>query len=153
MRKCREVRHILALPVRVWGMDAQGAMFEQYATTVNVTTSGAHLAGIEHRLQRGCVIGIEHCSSRARYRIAWVGSQENGKAGEIGVQLIEIGKFIWGRVIPRVFASSYAAESPNQMAASDDYLGRATQNGLNWAELESAGGLDSAAAQPRSVSA
>ena len=81
-------------------------MFEEYATTVDVTTTGAHIAGIKRPLQRGCVIGVEHRSSRARYRVTWVESEEDGKPGKVGVQLIETGKFIWGRVIPRVFVNS-----------------------------------------------
>jgi diguanylate cyclase (GGDEF)-like protein len=106
MRKRLDVRHRLALPVRIWGMDATGQLFEEYATTVDVTTTGANITGIKHLLQRGCVIGVEHRSSRARYRVTWVESTDDGKPRKIGVQLIETGKFIWGRVIPRVFANS-----------------------------------------------
>ncbi len=152
MRRRREVRHLLALPVRIWGMDATGQMFEQYATTVDVTTTGASIAGIKHPLQRGCVIGIEHSSSRARYRVTWVGSTENGKTGEVGVQLIEVGKFIWGRVIPRVFVDSNTAE-PNQIATGDDYLCRVRRSGRKHVKKEDGSDLDSAAAQPRSVPA
>ena len=102
----RELRHTLVVPVRIWGMDATGQMFEQYATTVDVTTTGAQITGIKHVLQRGCVIGVEHCSSRARYRVTWVRSTEDDRPSEVGVQLIETGKFIWGRVIPRGFVIS-----------------------------------------------
>jgi diguanylate cyclase (GGDEF)-like protein len=106
IRKRLDVRHSLALPVRVWGMDATGQMFEDYATTVDVTTTGAHITGIKHLLQRGCVIGVEHRSSRARYRVSWVQTADDGTPAKVGVQLIESGKFIWGRVIPRVFVDS-----------------------------------------------
>ncbi len=103
MRKRLELRHSLALPVRIWGMDANGQMFEEYATTVDVTTTGAHITGIKHLLHRGCIIGVEHRSSRARYRVTWVEGADDDKPAKVGVQLIETGKFIWGRVIPRVF--------------------------------------------------
>ncbi len=102
-KKRLDVRHSLALPVRIWGLDAHGQLFEEYATTVDVTTTGAHITGVKHFLQRGCVIGVENRFSSARYRVTWVVSTEDGRPGEIGVQLIETGKFIWGRVIPRVF--------------------------------------------------
>jgi len=101
-----DVRHNLALPVRVWGMDATGMMFEEFATTIDVTTTGASIAGIKHLLLRGCVISVEHRSSRARYRVKWVEAAQDDKPGNVGVQLIEPGKFIWGRVIPRVFTDS-----------------------------------------------
>jgi hypothetical protein len=94
-------------------MDAHGQMFEQHATTVDVTTTGAHMTGIKHSLQRGCVIGVEHGSSRARYRVIWVGSKENERPDEIGLHLIETGKFIWGRVIPRMFGDP-DAEGPTE---------------------------------------
>ena len=116
-RKRQELRHSLALAVRIWGMDATGQMFEQYATTVDVTTTGAHITGVKHLLQRGCVIGIEHCSSRARYRVTWAGSAEDDRPGDIGVQLVEHGKFIWGRVIPRVFGDSEVLEFPNDASS------------------------------------
>jgi hypothetical protein len=108
MGQRQKVRMKLALPVRIWGMDSAGQMFEQNATTVDVTTTGARISGVEHELHRGCVIGIEHKGSRARYRVNWVGSADNGSLGEIGVQAVEAGKIIWGRVIPQVFGDSFA---------------------------------------------
>ncbi len=125
LKKRLDVRHCLSLPVRIWGLDANGKMFEQCATTVDVTTTGANIIGIEHPLQRGCVIGVEHRFSRARYRVTWVSRPEDDKPGKIGVQLIETGKFIWGRVIPRVFADrvsvdSAIAEFPNERAFRAD---------------------------------
>ena len=107
MGRRKEKRVELALPVRVWGMDANGQMFEQQATTTDVTTTGARIVGIKHLLHRGCVIGLEHGGSRARFRVTYVGSAENGAGSTIGVQLVESGKFIWGRVIPRVFGDPY----------------------------------------------
>lgn len=125
LKKRLDVRHSLALPVRIWGMDANGKMFEQDATTVDVTTTGANIIGIKHPLQRGCVIGIEHRRSRARYRVTWVSKSEDDKPGKIGVQLIEAGKFIWGRVIPRVFVDRVSLDSaitefPNERASGTD---------------------------------
>jgi hypothetical protein len=99
-------------------MDATGEMFEQYATTADVTTTGARIVDIKHPLQRGCVIGVEHCSSRARYRVTWVGGTED-RPSEIGVQLLETGKFIWGRVIPRVFGDSLHVAASSQDGRMD----------------------------------
>ncbi|MGC2209951.1 MAG: hypothetical protein WA532_07545 [Candidatus Korobacteraceae bacterium] len=112
MAKRQEARHTLRVPVRIWGMDVNGKMFEQHATTVDVTTCGASIAGIEHLLKRGCVIGVEHGLSRARYRVAWVGSTKDDRPGEVGLELIEKGKFIWGRVITREFGDSFPSSGP-----------------------------------------
>jgi hypothetical protein len=103
MGKRLEVRFDMALPVRIWGLDADGQVFEEEATTINVTTTGARLRGVTRKLHRGGVIGIRHKQSSARYRVTWVGEPEEGSGREIGVQLLEGGKFIWGRVLPRIF--------------------------------------------------
>lgn len=103
MGKRLELRFGLALPVRIWGLDADGQVFEEEAITIDVTTTGARLRGVTRSLHRGGIIGIRHRNSSARYRVTWVRKEENSAGYEIGVQLLEGGKFIWGRVLPRVF--------------------------------------------------
>lgn len=105
----REQRLRIALPVQVWGMDLDGAMFEQDAATVDITTTGARLKGITHLLQRGCVVGVKHQSSKARYRVVWVGDAGTPAEGQLGLQLIDVGKFIWGRALPRIFGDNQSA--------------------------------------------
>ncbi|HEX8926792.1 MAG TPA: hypothetical protein VF786_13425 [Terriglobales bacterium] len=114
MGKRLEVRFDMALPVRIWGLDADGKVFEEEATTIDVTTTGARLRGVTRSLHRGCVIGIRHKNSSARYRVTWVGPSENGVEHEIGVQLLEGGKFIWGRVLPRIFIDRHNSTSSNK---------------------------------------
>lgn len=99
----REQRYPVALPVQLWGMDIDGVLFAQEAVTVDITTTGARLRGIVHRLQRGCVVGVKHQNSKARYRVVWL--SEGGSPPEVqaGLQLIDGGKFIWGRALPRLF--------------------------------------------------
>jgi len=99
----REQRSRIVLPVQLWGMDLDGALFEQDAVTVDITTTGARLKGIDHLLQRGCVVGVKHQSSKARYRVVWVGGANSATEGHVGLQLIDGGKFIWGRTLPRIF--------------------------------------------------
>jgi len=89
--------------IKVSGMDADGRMFEEPATVMDVTTTGARIAGIRRPLHRGCVIKVEYRSAKARFRVRWVGEAGSALNGQIGVQLIDSGKFIWGRVLPRVF--------------------------------------------------
>jgi len=105
----REQRLRIALPVQLWGMDLEGAMFSQEAVAVDITTTGAHLDGIAHSLQRGCVIGVKHQNSKARYRVAWVGDASSATESQVGLQLIDGGKFIWGRTLPRIFGDDQFA--------------------------------------------
>lgn len=103
----REQRTKLELPVRVSGMDADGKLFEQDASTVDVTTTGARLSGIVHCLHRGCVVSVQRGSSKARFRVTWIGDDGGPDQGHIGIQLIEGGKLIWGQVIPRIFGDKF----------------------------------------------
>jgi diguanylate cyclase (GGDEF)-like protein len=102
-----EQRSSIALPVRVWGMDINGQLFEQEATTVDITTKGVRLEGVRRPLQRGCVLGIQHKASKARYRVTWIGSEGTPAQSQVGLQLIDRGKLIWGRVIPRIFGDDF----------------------------------------------
>jgi diguanylate cyclase (GGDEF)-like protein len=98
-----EQRLHIALPVQLWGMDLEGAMFSQDAVAVDITTTGARLNGIAHSLQRGCVVGVKHQNSKARYRVVWVGDASSATEGQVGLQLIDGGKFIWGRTLSHIF--------------------------------------------------
>src|SRR5437764_4345417 len=73
MKKPRERRTLMKLPVRVWGMDSAGKLFSIEASTVDITPRGACLEGVVCMLQRGAIIGVECGRSRARFRIAWIG--------------------------------------------------------------------------------
>jgi diguanylate cyclase (GGDEF)-like protein len=103
----REQRVNVALPVRVWGMDANGELFEHQAMTVDITTTGARIEGTARPLQKGCIVGIQHAISKARYRVAWVGTGGTRVQNQIGLQLVDSGKLIWGRVIPRTFGDDF----------------------------------------------
>ncbi len=95
----REKRLSVALPVRVWGMDANGDLFEHEATTIDITTTGARLEGNIRPLQKGCIVGIQHAISKARYRVAWVGDGSTSVPNQIGLQLVDSGKLIWDAIL------------------------------------------------------
>ncbi|MGA2992521.1 MAG: hypothetical protein ABSD88_18790, partial [Candidatus Korobacteraceae bacterium] len=98
----REQRLRAAFPVRVSGMDSNGKMFEDGAATIDITTTGARLSGITQDLQRGYILEVKHRSHRARYVVKWVGEKGTVEEGQAGLQLIDQGKLIWGRALPRV---------------------------------------------------
>jgi diguanylate cyclase (GGDEF)-like protein len=102
-----EQRLSVVFPVRVWGMDVNGGLFEHEARTVDITTTGARLEGITRPLQKGCIVGIQHANSKARYRVAWIGADGTVVQNQIGLQLVDSGKLIWGQVIPRNFGDDF----------------------------------------------
>ncbi len=114
MSERRERRTNLVLTVKVSGMDADGKLFEQEAGTVDVTTTGARLSGIRQALHRGCIVTVQRGSSRARFRVTWIGEEGGPDAGQIGIQLVESGKLIWGQVIPRIFGDKFRLLDRNE---------------------------------------
>ena len=114
----RERRTNLVLPVKISGMDANGKLFEQDAGTVDVTTTGARLSGIVHPLHRGCILSVQRGRSKARFRVTWIGDTGGPEQGQIGIQLSESGKLIWGQVIPRIFGDNFRLTDLNESSQS-----------------------------------
>lgn len=100
-RKRLEQRIPMRLAVRVRGMDLNGKLFDIETHTLDVTPQSARVDGIWQPLHRGMNIGIECEGRRARFRVTWVGKPETGNAGEIGVQCLEPGRYIWGVALKR----------------------------------------------------
>ncbi len=95
----KDQRTDAVFPVRIWGMDSDGNLFQQDAQTVNITPSGARIQGVECKLYRGAVIGVQCGHLSARFRVVWVG--EKKEAGQIGIELLELGKYIWATPLTR----------------------------------------------------
>lgn len=98
----REQRLNVGFPVHISGMDVNGKMFEDDAATFDVTTTGARLGGFIQHLQRGYILKLNHRNHTARYVVKWVGEKGSAEEGQAGLQLIDQGKLIWGRALPRL---------------------------------------------------
>lgn len=57
------------LLVRVWGMDSDGRPFFQNANADDLTLEGALIVGINHPLNAGDIIGIQHEDRKARFKV------------------------------------------------------------------------------------
>ena len=66
-----EPRLTVDLPVRVWGMNAEGRAFSQHARAQNISTEGALLTGVECELKVGDVIGVQCDEKKARCTVIW----------------------------------------------------------------------------------
>ena len=106
MGKRREARIEAKLQVRIAGTDASGSPILLMVPTRNVSRQGALLEGIQATLKVGEIVAITYKTSRARFRVTWVGDAE--KAGQIGVQNVETEKCIWGATaLPPMAADMY----------------------------------------------
>jgi hypothetical protein len=89
-----EPRVDISLDVKVWGMDVYGKPFVQHARTVNATSVGARLIGIDC-VREGEVISLQHDNQKARCKVIWVG-RDAAKSRQIGVHVVEPDKKLFG---------------------------------------------------------
>jgi hypothetical protein len=74
--------------------------------TRNASRQGALLEGVQGTLKVGDIVAITYKTSKARFRVTWVG--EEGRAGQIGVQSVETEKCIWdATTLPPLAADLY----------------------------------------------
>ena len=94
IRRPPEPRVQVSLDVKVWGLDLYGKPFVQHARTVNASTGGARLIGIDC-VREGEVISLQHGAQQSRCRVVWVG-RDAGKARQIGIQNLDLSNSLFG---------------------------------------------------------
>jgi hypothetical protein len=91
-----EKRVSAVLPVRISGLDEDGRAISCVAHTLNVSASGAVIAGVTLRLRAGMMVRIVRGRANSAFKVAWVGSRETNSADQIGVQVQERVNNFWG---------------------------------------------------------
>ena len=84
-----EPRVDVNLPIRVFGMDAEGRPFSQKAQARNISLHGAKLAGLEKQLKPGDVIGVQSGDQKTRCKVIWVVDAGPVEKIEAGVKMVE----------------------------------------------------------------
>ena len=98
MEKRPESRVLADIPVRVWGMDADGKPFFQSATAGDLSSKGAHLSHINHSLKIGEIIGIQYGDKKARFEVVWVKPAVVPQRTQVGVVMLAQQTAPWGEV-------------------------------------------------------
>ena len=88
-------------------MDVNGKPFTQNASSVDITRMGARIQGVSCQIQHGDIIGVQHGTDKARFRVIWVARSGSRNAGQIGVHCVEASKYIWGTVQPSNAPDTY----------------------------------------------
>ncbi|HVO79915.1 MAG TPA: PilZ domain-containing protein [Terriglobales bacterium] len=91
----KEPRTQVDLPVRVWGIDAKGALFAQEAVARNISGSGALLYGIEQSLRIHDLIGVGYGDRQARYRVVWVRDSGTDRKIQVAVHKLKSEQCPW----------------------------------------------------------
>ena len=125
MEKRPEERLPAEIPVRVWGMDADGKPFFQNATASNLSSEGAQLSRVQHSLKIGEVIGIQHGDKKARFEVKWLKPLPVARTFDVGVRLLAGQQVPWAdltaetkaaRNLPRVVESTRTGADKRKFA-------------------------------------
>lgn len=89
-----------SIRVKVRGTDRNGHSFEQTASTINVSRTGARLDGI------ACLEGAQKVEVRrgwfrkSQFRVIWAGAPGTPEAGHVGLRQLEQDAAFWGVSFP-----------------------------------------------------
>jgi len=95
-----EPRVTVDLPVRVWGMTAEGRPFSQHARAQNISSEGALLSGVENELKVGDVVGVQCDDKKTRCTVIWVMNTGLIKKNQVGVKLLVDQECPWKTYLP-----------------------------------------------------
>jgi len=98
----REPRTEKNLPVRIFGTDADGQIFSEKVTTVNVSQHGAEISGLTASLKLDDIVGLSHGPNKSQFQIKWIGQAGTPKAGHVGLLNLHPDKAIWDFSLPAV---------------------------------------------------
>ena len=110
MDKRPEFRVPADIPVRVWGLDAEGRPFFQNATASNLSSDGAQLSRLNHALKAGDIIGIQYEDKKARFQIKWAKTLGIPKNMIAGVQILANQVVPWGEMATAAGQSKASAK-------------------------------------------
>jgi serine phosphatase RsbU (regulator of sigma subunit)/FixJ family two-component response regulator len=92
-RERKEERVRIELPVRVCRTGQQ--LRPQTAHTVDISNSGARLAGLEEPLERGEVVKLECGNREAHFRVVWIGAEGTASSGQAGLECLAADADLW----------------------------------------------------------
>jgi len=95
-----EPRVAVDLPVRVWGMTAQGRPFHQQARARNISSEGALIGGVENELKVGDVIGMQCEEKKSRCTVVWIMNTGVAKKNQVGLRVLADQECPWKTHLP-----------------------------------------------------
>jgi len=95
-----EPRLTVDLPVRIWGMSADGRPFSQFARAQNISSEGALISLVESELKVGDVIGLQCEEKKVRCTVIWVLNTGPVKKNQVGIKLLADQDCPWRAYLP-----------------------------------------------------
>jgi hypothetical protein len=87
-----------ALPVRVWGLDANSRPFIELASLRNISEKGILLNGLTCSLRTGTVVDVQYNGERAEFLV----NAPSGTSGEVCVQRLSNYPGLWDGFLDRM---------------------------------------------------
>jgi hypothetical protein len=106
-----EPRLTVDLPIRIWGMSADGRPFSHSARAQNISSDGALISGVENELKVGDVIGVQCDERKTRCTVIWVMNTGPVKKNQVGVKMVAEQECPWKSYLP--LDSATVAISPS----------------------------------------
>src|SRR5260370_14553450 len=97
-----EPRLTVDLPVRIWGMNAEGRPFSQHARAQNISSAGALISGVESELKVGDVVGVQCDEKKTLCTVISVINTEPDRKNVEEVKLVGDQEGPWDNFIPLV---------------------------------------------------
>lgn len=104
-----EQRVYVQVPVRIFGTDADGAVFSAKALTVNISAHGVELDGVHQKLALDEIVGLTYGTNRVHFRVRWIGAPGTPKGGHIGLRNISPEKPLWDFPVPQPTLDAHQA--------------------------------------------
>ncbi len=94
LRRRRDDRIHIELPVRIWGIGMDGKPFNENVKTVDISPAGARLLWAQCRARVGDTIGLQYKDEKTRFRVMWT----RAATREVGIAAAEPEKSIWEKI-------------------------------------------------------
>lgn len=96
MGKRRQTRIKTVLPVRIWGMNAEGKAFAELAHTLDISHSGVRVGGVSAQPEPGSVVSLQCHHRKGNFQVAWVGRPGTARHNQLGLVNLEPERDIFG---------------------------------------------------------
>jgi len=106
-------------------MDSKQRPVNVPASTLDISKHGARLTGVNCWDYPGETVGIRFGTEKARYRIVWVGLPNSPVDGQIGLQCVDEGRYIWDVVAPASESVPQTGLSPTRVRSVGNQIGLA----------------------------
>jgi hypothetical protein len=111
MGKRHQPRVPQQLTVRMFGTDADGQIFTESVTTVDLSQDGAQVAGVKAHLKLDEIVGVTYNQKKGHFKVQWVGKPGTPSAGRVGLRNLSPNKPLWELTLPEVKVDEYRWQS------------------------------------------